>query len=102
MKESVTTRKILKWLNKIPNCWAVKLHGSAYSQAGMPDILCIVYGDAWLFEVKTEIGKLSPIQVVMHKRIRQAYGRVCVVRHKEDVVDCFSSLPWWWAKYENL
>lgn len=51
-RESTITRAILRELNKLPNCRAVKLHGSAYSNAGEPDIYGCISGRMFVIEVK--------------------------------------------------
>ena len=82
MKESSITASILRWLRTLG--WAVKLHGSAWQQPGLPDILAIIDGRTVFFEVKRPGGVVSAIQRVVHERIRAAGGEVHVVRSLEE------------------
>lgn len=50
--EKSITNNILKKLNALPKCKAIKLHGSIYSRRGTPDILCVKEGRVFFFEVK--------------------------------------------------
>lgn len=58
--------------------WACKMHGSAYSMAGLPDVLCIKGGRAVWLEAKRP-GE-EPTKVQLH-RIRElaAAGCSCAV-----------------------
>jgi len=62
MKESAIVTRILKFLNRLPHCKAIKIHGSPYMEAGTPDILGCYHGQMFAFEVKTTKGKTSKIQ----------------------------------------
>lgn len=84
MKESALTRKILKYLNSLPETWAVKIHGSIYQQAGLPDILGIKSGRWFFIEVKTPEGRVSRIQEVLHEKIWEAGGRVYIVHDMDE------------------
>lgn len=68
----------------------------APTRSGIPDRLVIFPGNRmYLVELKREKGQLSPIQCVMHDRLRDGfgvgvtvlYGRVDVVDWLRDVVD---------------
>ena len=49
------------------------------NQVGVPDRIVIVEGDIWFVEVKTADGKLSPMQVREHQRLRDVGARVTTV-----------------------
>lgn len=55
--EANLVRRILRELNSWPRTRAVKLHGSAYTRAGAPDILGCTYGRLFVIEVKSK-GKI--------------------------------------------
>jgi hypothetical protein len=57
-----------------------KVHGGPWMMAGLPDIIACVDGDFVGLETKTESGHASPIQQLIHTKIRMAGGRVYVVR----------------------
>lgn len=64
-KEKAITNSILRWLTK-EGYWAIKLHVSAFSMAGIPDILCMVpakpWPIPWFLEVKQPGKPLTKIQ----------------------------------------
>jgi len=84
-KESTIQHNILKYLNNLDECKAVKYQGGYYSKNGTPDILCCFKGYFVAFEVKGEKGVLTKLQ----QKELEAWGRVgaesCVVRSIEDV-----------------
>ena len=81
--EKSIQNKIIKWLNSQKGIWAVKFPG--INRRGVPDIICCVQGDFVAFEVKTEIGKATPIQIATIKQIKQCFGEAHVVRSLEEV-----------------
>ena len=54
--------------------YAVKLHGSAYSLAGIPDVLCLKGGKAYFIEFKRP-GE-EPTKIQQH-RIRELIAHGC-------------------------
>ena len=83
--EKTITRRILKALNARPDTIAIKTHGSVYGQAGMPDIIGCVDGNAFALEVKRPGGKATPLQKVWLRRWRTAGAYAGVVRSMADV-----------------
>ena len=61
-----------------------KLKGMGY-KPGFPDILIIYQDGAYLIELKSARGRLSPTQIAMHKRLRIAGAMVCTAKSVEDV-----------------
>lgn len=61
--ESLLVRRILKALNGHPGIKAIKIHGSPYMEVGTPDIMGCDTGKIFVFEVKTDDGKVSNIQL---------------------------------------
>ena len=85
MKESNTVTSILRYLRTIPNCFAWKTHGGMYGTAGIPDIIACVGGRFIAFEVKTPIGKATPLQEATIQKILAAGGTAAVVRSVDEV-----------------
>ena len=79
--------KILRYLERQPNTWAIKVE--AANQRGCPDILCCCNGQFWAIEVKEGKGKLSSLQAAQLQRIEAAGGRGIVVRDIEQVKELY-------------
>lgn len=82
MTEAALTRRILCALRALPRAWAVKIHGSAYQDAGTPDILGCYAGRMFALEVKTPHGRVTPIQARTLARW-EATGAVAAVVRSE-------------------
>lgn len=86
MSEAATTRQILHALRALPECWAEKTHGSAFSAAGTPDILGCYRGRGFALEVKAPRGRVTLIQSRMLARWEAAGAAVAVVRSLDDAL----------------
>ena len=82
--ESSITKSILKYLNGLPGCYAVKTRGD-YRQAGQPDILGCYQGRTLALEVKRPGGKATPLQLATLAKWRQAGAVAGVVYSVEEV-----------------
>ena len=80
MKEKDIIAAIKAHLKTIPNCYSYKNHGGQFGQAGLPDLIVCLNGRFVAFEVKTDIGKLTPLQAVAIRKIKEAGGVAEVVR----------------------
>ena len=85
MLEKDIVKSILKYLKTVPNCFSWKEHGGMYGTAGIPDIICCYCGRFVAFEVKTETGKLTKLQEVTIRRIKEAKGHAFKVTRVEEV-----------------
>ncbi len=87
-KESYYQRKLLKGLKeKYPEAFMVKIAQGAYSQGGLPDILVILDGHYFGFEIKRPlIGEVSKLQEMTMARIRAAGGTTGVVSWTEEAI----------------
>jgi len=85
MKEKDIIAAIKAHLKTIPNCYSYKNHGGQFGQAGLPDLVCCIGGRFIAFEVKTDIGKLTPLQAVAIRKIKEAGGTAEVVRSLDEV-----------------
>lgn len=91
MSEAITTRQILHALRALPECWAVKTHGSAFAAAGTPDILGCYRGHGFALEVKAPRGRVTPIQSRMLARWEDAGAAVAVVRSVSEALDAIGA-----------
>jgi hypothetical protein len=81
--ESTVVKNILIYLRARGGFW-VKIHGSPFQVAGIPDILGCYQGRFCAFEVKRDItGRPSPLQRYTMKKIRAA-GGVAALIHSVD------------------
>ena len=80
-KEHVYQKKIIAWLKEeYPRAFIRKDTSGIYSEGGFPDILAIIDGKYYGFEVKRPfIGQPSKLQLRTIERIREAGGRAGIV-----------------------
>jgi len=91
--ESIIVTSILKYLNSVPRCRAIKIHGSVFMQAGTPDIFGCIHvhhddlhvGQMLCFEAKVPGNKPTPIQEHELKSWWEC-GAICAVVHSVDEV----------------
>lgn len=84
MSEQQIQSKILKYLTD-QGYYAVKVISA--NKAGTPDILACVHGHFIAIEVKSEKGRISPLQSYHLLKIRDAGGEAWVVRSLEELED---------------
>lgn len=82
MKEKAFENKIKKFLRD-RGCYVVKYFGCAFSQSGVPDLLCCINGTFVAIEVKSDTGKPSALQLANIADIQGA-GGVAMVLHPKD------------------
>lgn len=85
MLEKTITNKILKYLKSLDNCFCFKEHGGQYGTAGIPDIICCYNGRFVAFEVKTEKGRLTKLQEITIRKIKEAKGKAYKVTSVDEV-----------------
>ena len=85
MAERDIVAAILRLLKKTPCCYAWKEHGGMYGTAGIPDIIACINGRFVAFEVKTETGKLTKLQEITIRKIRNAKGQAFKVTSMAEV-----------------
>lgn len=54
LEYSAVVEPILKYLNSLPNCKAINIHGSIYTERGTPDIIGCIRGRLFAFECKRD------------------------------------------------
>ncbi len=76
----------MRYLKKQPDSFAWKIHGSAYSHGGMPDIFFLQRGRLWFFEVKRPGGPgATPLQKETIAMLEKAGARCFVVRSLKEI-----------------
>lgn len=85
MKESDIVKTILRYLKTVQNCFFWKEHGGMYGTAGIPNIIACIDGRFYGFEVKTNEGTPTKLQLATIRKINAAGGIAQVVRSVEDV-----------------
>jgi len=87
-KESVYQKKVMEGLKReFPDAYVVKVAQGQYSTAGIPDVMCIVGGQYFGFEIKRPIfGVISPLQRRTAELIGKAGGIVGFVTYPEEAV----------------
>ncbi len=85
MKESDIVKAIVQYLKTVKNCFFWKEHGGMYGTAGIPDIIACIDGRFYGFEVKTEEGTPTKLQLSTIRKINAAGGIALVVRSVEEV-----------------
>tara|TARA_R110000782_G_C14807783_1_gene412475 strand:- start:2342 stop:2614 length:273 start_codon:yes stop_codon:yes gene_type:complete len=76
-KDSIKAAKELGW-------YSFKVLSTL--QRGLPDCCFIKDGDVVFIEFKTDKGKLSPMQVKIHKKFKEHGVTVYVSRSKEETI----------------
>ena len=92
MSEKNIVNNIRDYLKK-QGFFVLKLHGSNMQQPGIPDLLAIKDGRAYWFEVKTDKGRATKLQVHMIEQLRGFGCVVEVVRSVNDVKACLAGIP---------
>ena len=86
--ESGLQRRIQKALRKeFRGAFVRKIHVGQYQSAGIPDLLVVVEGYAFLLEVKPDGEFPSRIQLKVMREARNAGACSCVVRSPDDAID---------------
>jgi Holliday junction resolvase len=93
MRESDIVKKILKYLKSVEGCFFWKEHGGMYGTAGIPDIICCYRGRFIGFEVKTDVGEPTKLQLSAIRKIKAAGGNALVVRSVEETRAVIEDVP---------
>jgi hypothetical protein len=80
MRESSLVHKILDYLQK-KGFYARKFHGGSFTRSGTPDILACINGMFVGLEVKVDDNKLTKLQELNLKKIRDGGGFGIEVRN---------------------
>jgi Holliday junction resolvase len=82
--EKQIENQIKKYLESI-GAYFIKVHGSMFQRAGIPDILCCINGKFVGIEVKRVGGIVSPLQTANIMKIQKAGGVAFVAYSVENV-----------------
>ena len=93
-KESYYQDKIKKALKRrYPDAFIVKIAQGMYSEGGIPDVMCIISGHYFGFEVKRPLlGTASKLQEKRIQQISDAGGTAAIVSWPEE---CFRIIDDW-------
>lgn len=83
--------QIKRYLDRL-GVWYMKVHGSMYQRAGVPDIIACVDGRFVGIEVKRPGGVVSPLQQLNIDDINRSGGYAFVAYNVEDVQRKISEL----------
>ena len=79
MLEADIVRRIVTTLNKMPQVFCFRTHGSAFQMKGTPDIIGLAYGHFFAIEAKrTAKDKPSAAQLYVLSKISKAGGTTFV------------------------
>lgn len=78
-QEKQFENKIKKYLSE-NNIWHVKYFANGFTKSGIPDILACCNGHFLAIEVKSEIGRPSPLQLHHIEKIKQSGGHAVIVK----------------------
>lgn len=92
MKESTLKKNVLDYLNSLPGCKAIKIHGNAYTEAGTPDIAGCMMGRAFWIELKVPGEEPTAIQRKRLQEWAEAGAIVGVVTSVEEVSEMLCKL----------
>jgi Holliday junction resolvase len=83
---------VLRWLNSLPGCKAINIHGSVYMERGTPDIIGCYKGRMFLFECKTDIGQLRPDQIIRLQQWRRSGAAAVEIRSLDQAKEILRGL----------
>lgn len=84
MREKNIENQIKRYLDRL-GCWYMKVHGSAFQKAGVPDLIACIGGRFVGIEVKQPGGRVSPLQKLNIEEIQRSGGVAFVAYSVEDV-----------------
>ena len=89
--ETRLVNKITKKLRAM-GAFVINNHGGTFSRAGVPDLTVIIGGHTVWMEVKTESGRVAPIQKNVHDKMRRRGANIHVIRSVGEAVDAVERL----------
>ena len=90
--ERATEARIKAWTDTEPRVWDLKVHGSRYQRAGIPDHLLCVAGVFVAIETKRRGTRPTPLQDREMGKITRAGGYVYVVRSMAEFLKIVSPI----------
>jgi len=86
MLESTIVKEIMDYLRIMDKCFVWKNHGGQFARIGLPDIIAILDGHAYAFEVKRPGNTPTKLQQATLRKLRNAGATAEVVYSLEDVI----------------
>lgn len=83
---------IRKYIEFDLHAYVIKIHGSAFQEPGIPDLLACINGWFVGIEVKNEVGVVSEVQKIHISNIKKAGGIAIVTRSLEDTIEQLTAL----------
>lgn len=92
-KEAYFQKKVINGLKKqFPDAYIAKIAQGMYSQGGIPDVLCVLDGHYFGFEIKRPIfGNVSKLQGAAIEKIKNAGGTAGIVTYPEEAAEIIDS-----------
>ena len=91
MNESQWTSRVLKpYLTKEYGARVFKIHADEMQEKGIPDVIAVIDGFFYGFEIKKKGNEPTPVQCAVMRSIRRAGGKAGVVythSYKRDIQD---------------
>lgn len=94
MNETTLVRNIIAAARKAygKDIKLIKVHGSIYMEAGTPDIFGVFRGVPFLWEVKVEKGRVTPLQEKRGNEWAAAGAQVRVIRAVSEAQEHLSEI----------
>ena len=92
MSEKKIENDIKKYLKAVRGLFFWKEHGGMYGTSGIPDLIACYKGVFIALEVKSEKGKLTPLQKATLEKIKKSGGYARVVRSVYDTMKCIDEI----------
>lgn len=85
--ETRLRKKIVKKLLEIwPRAYIRKIHGNAFQNVGIADLLCCIEGVFFALEVKMKGRHATPAQLLEGEKVKKASGYFAVVFSVDETV----------------
>lgn len=86
MTEKEFQRKVIKYLNSLPDTWFFKVWGGGFQRSGIPDLIVCINGVFIAIELKGDGGKSTALQEMNIRKINAASG-IGVILYPEKFKD---------------
>lgn len=91
--EKAIVQKVVEELKR-RGFWTLKVHGGPMQKAGIPDVLAVLDGQLWAFEVKARDGVVSRLQRKRMDELEKAGAYVFVVRSVGELIYALDTHQW--------
>ena len=84
-EKKVKTWYVAQIRKRFPEAWVYNTHQGPYGLKGVPDVLQCIDGLFVSTEIKTDIGKLTPMQEHQNRKIEEAGGLSFTIYGKDEL-----------------